>query len=96
MKTTIALAAATLISLSSAAFAAGHTAEVQTPSGKVVWYLGGGLDAAGGGANPSLTKPGPAISPRGNTANAAPGLVTALSQSEVRGLSLVAVEPTED
>ena len=95
MKTTIALATATLFSMSSMAFAAGHAAEVRTPSGKTVWYLGGAL-GADDGSNPSLAFPGPDLSPRGNTGAARPGLVTALSQDDIKGLSVCSTDADAD
>jgi len=93
MKTTIALATATLFSMSSMAFAAGHDAEVRTPSGKTVWYLGGVLDeVADGGSNPSLIRP-EFPNPRGNTANAAPGLTNSV---ESGGLTFCFTAPESE
>ena len=93
MKKTIALATAALLSMSSAALAAGHTAEVRTPSGKTVWYLGGVLDdVADGGSNPSLTRP-EFPNPRGNTANAAPGLTNSVGKG---GLTFCFTDPESE
>jgi len=90
MRTTIALSTAALLAMTAPAFAAGHDAEVQTPSGKTVWLLGGALDAAGGGSNSSINANG---KPNGRTENAAGGLANAATRNEGKGLQIVPTSP---